>query len=109
MFAGVQESVLESPVLGEVVPAVVFVFPAVVSQTADQRGGKCLGIQGGDSHPLVIGGLGLETALTTMLLGDPFPRVHHARGSGMIVGEWQATRMPKFDFGGGVGLRSQKR
>ena len=45
---------LESPVLGEVHPAVVLVFPAVVAEAADDRSGKGLGGQRGDPKPFVI-------------------------------------------------------
>ena len=35
MPAGVQETVLESPILGEIIPAVVFLFPAIMTEATD--------------------------------------------------------------------------
>jgi hypothetical protein len=38
--AGVEEARLESPVLSQIVPTVVLLFPAVMAEPAHQRGGK---------------------------------------------------------------------
>jgi hypothetical protein len=38
--ASMQEAMLEGPVWGEIHPAVVLIFPAVVTEAADPRSGK---------------------------------------------------------------------
>src|SRR5258708_4699090 len=54
--AGVQKTMLEGPVLSQVVPAVVLLFPAVMTEPAHESGGKCLRIQRGNPEPFVLGG-----------------------------------------------------
>ena len=68
--ASVQKAMLEGPVLGEIIPAVVLQFPTVMTQSAHLVGGKCLRVQGGDPESFVGGGLGLELALPVMILGN---------------------------------------
>src|ERR1700730_6030426 len=50
---GVEEAMLESPMLGEIHPAIVFQLPAVVAEAADDRSRKGRGRQGGNPHPFV--------------------------------------------------------
>jgi hypothetical protein len=40
MFTGMQEAMLESPVLGEIRPGVIFQQPAIMSELAPQADGK---------------------------------------------------------------------
>ena len=56
--ASMEEALLESPMRGEIHPAVVLLFPAVVAEAADDRSGKGLGRQPGDPKPFLIGRLG---------------------------------------------------
>src|SRR5213076_694455 len=59
MAAGMQVTMLEGPVLGEIHPAVVLILPAVMAEATDDRSGKGLGGQIGDPEPFVIGGMSL--------------------------------------------------
>jgi len=55
--ASVEKSVFESPMLGQIHPAVVLILPAAVPQLADDPSGKGLLGQGGDPEPFVVGGM----------------------------------------------------
>src|SRR5690348_12046207 len=55
--AGVEKSVFESPVFGQIHPAVVLILPAAVPQLADDPSGKGMLGQSGDPEPFVVGGM----------------------------------------------------
>ncbi len=58
--AGVQKTMLEGPVLSQIVPAVVLLFPAVMTEPAYEHGRKSLCIEGGNPEPFVLGGFRLK-------------------------------------------------
>src|SRR5678816_960656 len=62
MPAGVEKAMLEGPVLSQIVPAVVLLFPAAMAEPAYQRGGKGLLIQSRNPEPFVLGGFRLKLA-----------------------------------------------
>ena len=68
MPGSVEKTMLERPVLGQVVPAIVFLFPAVMAELTDQLCGECLRVQRGNPEPFVVGGLGLELAPAIVIL-----------------------------------------
>jgi hypothetical protein len=52
---GVEETMLESPILSQNIPPVVFLLPAAVTQSAQQHSGEGLRIpQGGIPEPFVL-------------------------------------------------------
>ena len=55
MLTGMEESVLESRVFGEVHPAIVFLFPAIMPKPANGDRGELSFRQGRDPKPFVIG------------------------------------------------------
>src|SRR5450755_2704077 len=61
---GVEEAVFEGPVLGQIVPAVILLFPAVMAKSSYQRGGKGWSVQGSDPEPFMLGRFGLKLAAT---------------------------------------------
>ena len=69
MPADVQETLFEGPIPGELVPAVVFLFPAVMTELANQLGRKRLAVRCGHPEPFLLGGLELELALAEVILG----------------------------------------
>jgi hypothetical protein len=64
MFAGVQESVFEDPVLSQIVPAVVFLFPTVRTRAANDRLREREGLQRRNPEPFMIRAFGMELAAT---------------------------------------------
>ena len=60
--AGVQKAMLESPVLGEIIPPVVLLFPARMAESAHEPGGKGLRAQGGRPEPFLSRGFRLPLA-----------------------------------------------
>jgi hypothetical protein len=54
MFTGMQEAMLEGPVLGEVVPAVVFVLPTQMPEEPHLPRGESGLLQRGDPDPVVF-------------------------------------------------------
>src|SRR5450759_37615 len=85
--AGVQKTMLEGPVLRQIVPAVVLLFPAVMTEPAHQSGGKCLRIQGSDPEPFVLGGFWLKFATAVMILRKLLFGPHDPNGLRVIGGE----------------------
>ena len=59
---------LESPILGEVVPPVVLLFPAVVAQTPNHLWREGLRVQRGDPQPFMVSGLGFELAAAVIIM-----------------------------------------
>src|ERR1041384_8359905 len=57
MAAGVEETMLEGPVFGQIHPAVVLIFPAAVPELANDGGGEDLLGQRGEPKPFMIGGV----------------------------------------------------
>jgi N-acyl-D-aspartate/D-glutamate deacylase len=56
--ASMQKTMLQSPILRQIIPAVVLLFPAVVAEPAHQRGGK--GLQNDSQGTALDGVLGRE-------------------------------------------------
>ena len=56
--AGVEKAMFESPVLSQIIPAVVLLLPAVMAEPAHQGGGRGLCLQRGNPEPFVLGRLG---------------------------------------------------
>lgn len=96
--AGMQEVVLKSPVLGEVIPTVVFLLPAVMSEAADQRGGKCVRFQGGKPQPLVLCAAGLQVSLTVVILREGFLGTQDADQLWVVNGEGKPFGIPELDL-----------
>ena len=57
MLAGIQKTGLEGPALGEIVPPVILVFPAGMSELPDKLGGEGMVLQSADPGPLLPSGL----------------------------------------------------
>ena len=93
-----QKAVLEGPMLGQIHPAVVLIFPAVVAHAADDQRGEGLGLQGGYPEPLVSCGFRLEAALAVMILGEGLFGSDHPDGLGVILRERQSRRVPELDL-----------
>lgn len=85
--ASVQKAMLEGPVLCQIIPAVVFLFPAVMPEPTDQLGGKSLRVQGSNPEPFVVGGLGLKLAPSVMILRELLFGPYDPYGLGMIGGK----------------------
>ena len=83
--ASMQEVMLESPVRGEVIPTVVFLLPAVMSEAADQRGGKCALVQGGKPQPFVLRVAGLQFSLAVVILREGSSARRTRTGSGLSM------------------------
>ena len=91
--ASMEEALLESPMRGEIHPAVVLLFPAVVAEAADDRSGKGLGRQPGDPKPFLIGRLGgqfslpIAVALQDLLGADDADRLRvvERQGQGFAI------------------------
>ena len=96
--AGMQEIMLESPVLGEVIPTVVFLLPAVMSESADNRGGKCTLVQGGEPQPFVLGGARLQRPLTVVILRQGFLGAQDADQFWVVNREGKPFRIPELDL-----------
>ena len=96
--AGMQEVMLESPVLGEVIPTVVFLLPAVMSEAADKRSGKCALVQSGEPQPFVLGGAGLQFPLTVMILREGFLSTQDADQFWVVNGEGKSFGIPELNL-----------
>jgi hypothetical protein len=68
MPTSVQKIMFERPVLCQIVPVIVFLFPPRMTELAHNSGGDRLSIQRGDPKPFVRGGFGLEFAVPVMIL-----------------------------------------
>ena len=61
---GVEKTMLESPILSQIVPPVVLLLPAEVTQPAHQHGGEGFGItQSGIPEPFVFSGFRFQLAV----------------------------------------------
>ena len=96
--ASMQEVMLESPVLGEVIPTVVFLLPAVMSEAADQRGGKCALVQGGKPQPFVLRVAGLQFSLTVVILREGFLGTQDADQLWVVNGKGKPFGIPELDL-----------
>ncbi len=95
MPAGVQKTVFEGPVLSQIVPAVVLLLPAVMTQLAYQGGGKSFRIERRDPEPFMFGGFGREFAPAVVILRKRLFGSHDPYGLGIIDGEGQAFGIPE--------------
>src|SRR5215831_10996967 len=64
---GMQKSMPEGPVLREIVPAVVLLFPAGMTEAPHQRCRERLCVQGSDPEPFMLRGFGCELPASVML------------------------------------------
>ena len=87
MPAGVEKAMLESPVLSQIVPTVVLLFPAAMAELAYQRGGKGLLIQSRNPEPFVLGRFRLKLAAAVMVLCQLLFGSHDPYRLRMIGGE----------------------
>ena len=103
--ASVEETMLEGPMFGEIHPAVVLIFPAVVPEAADDRRGKGLGGQSGDPKPFLMGLLRgqfsppIAVALQHLFGADHADRLRVVEGQGQGFG---IPGIPKLDAVGFV-------
>src|SRR2546429_10033872 len=67
----------ESPVLSQIVPAVVLLLPAVMAEPAHQGGGKGLCLQCRNPEPFVLGRLGFQLASAVIVLCELFFWPYH--------------------------------
>ena len=104
MATGVEEAVLESPVLGEVHPAVVLVFPTVVPQAADQGRGKNR-TQGGQPKPFVGGCFPLLLIAPVMSFRRLLPGADDPQRLRMISAERESELFPETNLIGLARLR----
>src|SRR5208337_517865 len=95
MFTSMQESMFQGPILGEVVPAVVFHFPTGMAQATNQGSGEGGGRQGADPKPFMGGGLRLRPAPPVMSLGHLLLGADHPHGLRMILGKRQSLLLPE--------------
>ena len=90
--------VFECPVLRQVHPAVVFLFPAVVTQAADLGSGKHAGLQRGSPHPFLFGGMGRQFSLTITVARELLFGAHDPNRAGMIDEERESLGIPELDL-----------
>lgn len=87
MPTSVQKAMFEGPVLRQIVPAVVLLFPAVMAEPAHQRGGKGLRIERSDPEPFVLRGFRFKLAASIMILRELLLRSYDPYGLRVIDGE----------------------
>ena len=97
MLTGVQEPMLERPVLAKVHPPVVFLLPAAMAELANYSRGKGGLRQSRDPQPFVIGTISASLALAITIPFQYLFRAHHAHRLGIIDGERQALGVPKLN------------
>ena len=98
MLAGMEESVLERPVLGEIVPPVVFVLPAVMAKRAHLRSGESAAIQRGDPKPFLESGFGHQFPAPVMVLCNLLFGPNHSHRLRVILAKRQVARLPELDL-----------
>ena len=86
---------LESPVLGQIHPAVIFVFPPLVAQLTNGFAGEGRGWQGRNPKPFVIRGVYLALALVEAIPLQDFLGADHTHGPRIIDAERQSFGIPK--------------
>src|ERR1700738_4958932 len=87
----------ESPVLGQIHPAVVLILPAAVPELADDRSGKGLLGQSGDPEPFVISGMRSQLSLAITLAVKHLFGSHHPHRFRVIDREWQPFGIPELN------------
>src|SRR6266487_1057457 len=85
--ASVEKAMLEGPVLSQIVPTVVLLFPAAMAEPAYQRGGKGLLIQSRNPEPFVLGRFRLKLAPAVMVLCELLFGPHDPYGLRVLGGE----------------------
>src|ERR1035437_7199734 len=98
MIAGMQKAMLERPVLGQIVPAVVIVFPASMPQRPNLLSRKGARIQSGDPHAGVLGGLGNGLIATAVVRGNVFLGADHPHGLWVILAEGDSFGLPELNL-----------
>lgn len=93
--AGVQKAVFESPVLGQIIPAIVLQLPAVMTQAANLGRGESQGIERRDPQPFVRSLFLLELTSAVMLLRDHFFGADHAHQARILPRERQTRGVPE--------------
>src|SRR6516162_2011865 len=104
MTASMEETVLEGPMLGEIHPAIVLIFPAVVAEAADDGSGKGLGGQRGDPKPFLIGLLRGQFSLPIAAALQHLFRADHADRLRVIGRQRQGFGIPGIPKLDAVGL-----
>src|ERR1039458_7821758 len=95
MLAGMQKAMLERPILGQIVPAVVFVFPASMPQRPNLLARKGARVQGSDPHPGVLCSLGKSLLAAPVIRGDIFFGADHPHGLRVILAEGDSLGLPE--------------
>lgn len=108
LLTGMEKPMLGGPILGQITPAVVFVLPAVVSESAHLFGGDRLEVYGSDPEPFVLGGFGHQFAFAVMILSDLLLRPEHLHRFGVAFAKEQPLGLPEADGGGFAGLPFSK-
>jgi hypothetical protein len=98
MLAGMQKAMLERPILGQIVPAVVFVFPASMPQRPNLLARKGARVQGGDPHPGVLCSLGNSLLAAAVIGGDIFFGTDHPHGLRVILAEGDSLGLPELNL-----------
>ncbi len=92
--AGVEKAVFESPVLRQVVPAVVLLLPALVAERAYRCRGKHFGIERGDPEPFMFGGCRREFSPAVMILCQRLFGTYDANRERIVHGKRQSIGIP---------------
>ena len=100
MFTGMQESMFQGPILGEIVPAVVLHFPTGMAQATNLGSGEGGGRQGADPKPFLGGGLRLGPAPSIMSLGHLLLGADYPHGLRMMLGKRQSLLLSETHFVG---------
>jgi len=84
MATGVQKTMLQGPVLGQIVPPIVFLLPALMAQLTYQGGREGLRHQRANPEPFVIGSFGLKLAASVVILSQLLLGTYDPYGLGVI-------------------------
>src|SRR5438128_2423170 len=95
--ASVEKSVFESPMFGQIHPAIVLILPAAVPQLADHWSGKYLLGQRGDPKPFVVGGMRSPFSFAVTTAIEHLFGAHHPYRFRVIDREGQAFGIPELD------------
>src|SRR5882724_110505 len=95
MPAGVQKAMFEGPVLGQVVPAIILLLPAIVAKPAYDFGGERFRIQRSDPEPFVFRSFRRELIPSIMILRERFFGTHDPDGLRIVGRKRQAFGVPE--------------
>src|SRR5215475_6572593 len=97
MLTGVKEPMLESPVLAQVHPPVVFLFPTAMTELANHRRGKGGLRQSRDPQPFVIRTIPAALALAITIPFQDLLRADHTHRLRVVDRKGQAFGVPKLN------------